>query len=143
VGEAVTELVEEIDEVTELNNIRCVREIDPAPVLLKGDEEKLKEAIQSMLNNAIEAMTGYVKTLHVRTQQTSHTYHIQIQDTGCGIRPEDSVKVFEPFFSTKKKGSGMGLTNAQNIISAHGGKITFESRSGLGTTFNVFLPLNL
>ncbi|HEY1006734.1 MAG TPA: ATP-binding protein [Sphingobacteriaceae bacterium] len=142
-GEVVTGLVEQIEEVTELNNIRCILEIDPEPVLLKGDEEKLKQALQHLINNAIESMAGYAKTLHVITGQTPHSYHIQIRDTGCGISPENSARVFEPFFSTKKKGSGLGLTNAQNVIAAHGGKITFDSKPGLGTTFHVFLPLNL
>lgn len=139
----VTELTDQLEEVTELNNIRYIREIDEAPTLVKGDEEKLKSALMNLLNNALESMNGFSKTLSVRTNQTPHSYHIQIQDTGTGISAENSAKVFEPFFSTKKKGSGLGLTNAQTIIAAHGGKITFESKSGLGTTFNVFLPLNL
>lgn len=143
VGEAVTGLIRQIEEVTELNNIRCVTEIDPSPVLLKGDEEKITQALQHLINNAIESMAGYSKTLRVTSGLTPHYYQIRISDTGCGISPENSVKIFEPFFSTKKKGSGLGLTNAQNVVAAHGGKITFDSKPGLGTTFHVFLPLNL
>lgn len=66
---------------------------------------------------------------------------IQVNDTGCGIRAEDLDKVMDPFFSTKFTGRGIGLSVVLGIVQAHQGAITVESEPGVGTTFQVLLPL--
>jgi len=66
---------------------------------------------------------------------------IDISDTGGGIKPENIGKVFDPFFSTKDSGTGLGLSLAHRIIENHGGAITVKSAPGEGTTFRVTLPL--
>ena len=65
---------------------------------------------------------------------------ISIKDNGCGISPEDIPKIFMPYYSTKDKGSGLGLAAAYSIIKKHRGHITVESEVGIGTTFYIFLP---
>jgi signal transduction histidine kinase len=62
-------------------------------------------------------------------------------DTGCGIPPEHLNRIFEPFFSTKEGGTGMGLNISSDVIKQHGGEITVESQVGQGTTFTVWLPV--
>ncbi|HEY1023521.1 MAG TPA: ATP-binding protein [Sphingobacteriaceae bacterium] len=134
-------ILDKAEDAFELNNIIVSKDIGEEQVFADVDEEKLKLAVNNILNNAIEAMDGYGNRLAIKTVSAINSYTIQIQDNGKGIAPENISKIFEPFFSTKIKADGLGLTNAQNIIAAHGGKITFQSRPGQGTTFNIQIPL--
>jgi len=65
---------------------------------------------------------------------------ISVVDTGEGISPENMEKLFQPLFTTKTKGIGLGLVVCKNLIEANGGRIDVESRSGIGTTFTIILP---
>ena len=65
-----------------------------------------------------------------------------MSDTGGGIPPEQINRIFEPFYTTKKRGTGLGLMIVQRIVRAHGGRIELESRVGRGTTFRIWLPLH-
>ena len=67
---------------------------------------------------------------------------VNIADTGCGIPQEQLNRIFEPFYTTKKKGSGLGLMIVQRIVREHGGLIKLESNIGKGTTFRIWLPLH-
>jgi two-component system, sporulation sensor kinase E len=104
------------------------------------DPAQLKQALVNLCKNAMQAMTGG-GTLTVQTDATSDAVWISISDTGSGIPPEVLTRIFEPFYTTKKKGSGLGLMIVQRIVREHGGRIELESRAGRGTTFRVWLPL--
>jgi two-component system sensor histidine kinase HydH len=80
-------------------------------------------------------------TLRVTARTTAERLEIAVGDTGPGIRPEDLPRIFEPYFTTKDTGTGLGLALAQRIVEAHGGRIDVESRPKQGTTFRVHLPL--
>jgi signal transduction histidine kinase len=67
---------------------------------------------------------------------------IEVADTGRGIRPEDLVKVFEPYFSTKETGTGLGLAIVKKVVDDHGGTIDVKSKPGEGTKFTITLPLS-
>jgi signal transduction histidine kinase len=69
--------------------------------------------------------------------------HLSVRDTGCGMDEVTSARAFEPFFTTKKvgEGTGLGLSIAHGIVTEHGGQLTVESRVGVGTCFNVYLPV--
>jgi len=79
--------------------------------------------------------------LTLRTHQASEGVMVTIADTGGGIPQEKINRIFEPFYTTKKKGSGLGLMIVQRIIREHGGRIDLESRVQHGTTFRIWLPL--
>ncbi|HWH64120.1 MAG TPA: ATP-binding protein [Ginsengibacter sp.] len=120
----------------ELKQINVVKDYDKdiCPVLV--DQEKIKIAFLNIIVNAIEAMDDR-GTLRLNTENRNNRCVIKITDTGRGMAKEDVARLFEPYFTTKEKGTGLGLTNTQNIILAHNAKITVESQLGKGTTFTI------
>ncbi|MEW6054829.1 MAG: ATP-binding protein [Nitrospirota bacterium] len=106
------------------------------------DKDRMAEAFTSIIRNAIEAMQGKQKILTITDCLANNQIEIKISDTGKGI-PENNIRqIFDPFFSSKMRGPGLGLTFAKKIIQAHGGTISVESKSGKGTTFVISLPHN-
>ncbi len=110
--------------------------LPPAPL----DPAQIKQALVNLCKNAMQAMTrGGVLTL--QTDATPEAVWISATDTGSGIPQEVLTRLFEPFYTTKRKGSGLGLMIVQRIVREHGGRIEVESRVGKGTTFRLWLPL--
>jgi two-component system sensor histidine kinase HydH len=110
---------------------------DTAPVPM--DPERMHQVLLNLLINAIEAMGGGGR-LQVTVQTMEHGIEIQVADTGPGIAGEDMDHVFDPYFTTKSTGTGLGLAIVHNIIDAHGGTVTIDSRHGAGTTVRLRLP---
>ncbi len=105
------------------------------------DPAQIKQALVNLIKNAIQAMTkGGVLTLE--TSESSDGVWVSVSDTGGGIPPEQIQRIFEPFYTTKKKGTGLGLMIVQRILREHGGRIELESRVGRGTRFRMWLPLH-
>ncbi|MDP3729277.1 MAG: ATP-binding protein [bacterium] len=104
------------------------------------DIAQVKQVFSNIISNAIEAMPKGGE-LRVTTSLIDSFISIALKDTGVGIPKENIDKLFTPLFSTKTKGLGLGLAACQNIISAHHGKIEFESQEGQGTAFIIKLPI--
>jgi signal transduction histidine kinase len=105
------------------------------------DAAQIKQALVNLIKNAIQAMTkGGTLTLH--TAEASDGIWLSVSDTGGGIPPEQLKRIFEPFYTTKKKGTGLGLMIVQRIIRDHGGRIELESDVNQGTRFRIWLPLH-
>ena len=103
----------------------------------------MKQAMLNLLLNAIQAMPeGGQLTLSGRNSEDGQWIHLSIQDSGTGISAEDIDKLFDPFFSTKEGGVGLGLSITHRIIDQHHWKIEVESDPGNGTLFTVWLPIN-
>ncbi|MBI3880189.1 MAG: PAS domain-containing protein [Verrucomicrobia bacterium] len=103
------------------------------------DAAQLKQVLVNLMKNALQAMTrGGVLTL--QTAGAADGVAVSVSDTGAGISPEQLNRIFEPFYTTKKKGTGLGLMIVQRIVRDHGGRIDVESRVGQGTTFRLWLP---
>ena len=108
-----------------------------------GNPEELKEAFKNIIMNAIEAMeNSRERRLRILTIQGLSYLSIYISDTGCGIEEDDMDKLFLPYFTTKKKGTGLGLPSAKEIIERHNGIIKLKAKKGEGTTFKIILPIN-
>jgi PAS domain S-box-containing protein len=105
------------------------------------DATQIQQVLVNLIKNAMQAMTRG-GTLTVQTGEGSEGVWLVVGDTGGGIPQEQINRIFEPFYTTKKKGSGLGLMIVQRIIRAHGGRIELESRVGRGTTFRIWLPLH-
>ncbi|MBS1660013.1 MAG: CHASE3 domain-containing protein [Bacteroidetes bacterium] len=103
------------------------------------DVERIKIAFLNIIVNAIEAMEPGAGILQLKTTSRDGKCVISITDNGPGIDEESVSKVFEPYFTSKTKGTGLGLTNTQNIILNHNGHIGLESKKGMGTTFTIQL----
>jgi signal transduction histidine kinase len=105
-----------------------------------ADCNQLSQVFVNLILNAIDAMPqGGVLT--VRSRVSGDDIVIQFQDSGVGIPPEDLIKIFDPFYTTKEKGTGLGLAVSYNIVKKMNGTLTVESEVGQGTTFTVSLPV--
>jgi len=105
-----------------------------------ADKELLKNALLNIIINAFQAIEKEGE-ITIAILKNDNNCLISISDTGVGIIPNDLNKIFLPFFTTKKEGNGLGLSETLKIIKAHGGFITVNSRVNGGTTFNINLPL--
>jgi signal transduction histidine kinase len=103
------------------------------------DLERMKIAFLNIIVNAIEAMEPGSGILQLKTFSRDDKCVISITDNGMGLDEESLSKVFEPYFTSKTRGTGLGLTNTQNIILNHNGHISLESKKGMGTTFTIQL----
>lgn len=124
-----------------------VKLVEDVPAVL-GDAVQLQQLLLNLVLNAAEAIasTGQQNGIVIITGQIvgewrDSRYHLSVSDTGPGIRSDLMDKLFEPFFSTKKQGLGLGLSISHAIVEGHGGTMRAESNSWGGATFHVFLPL--
>ena len=109
------------------------------------DKDYLKQAILNLIKNAIEAMEkSSLKVLTIRTwyDTVRDANAIEIEDTGCGIPSDQIQKIFEPYYTTKEYGTGLGLTITYKIIKEHDGEIQISSKPNEGTRFTIFLPIH-
>lgn len=125
----------------QLNGIRLLEHYMQENAILLVDEEKMNIALLNLFINAIEAMTPGTGILTVSTQMGQGKVFIRIGDNGAGIPEENKSKLFDPFYTSKAKGNGLGLTSTQNIILNHKGTIQVESALGEGTLFTITLPV--
>jgi PAS domain S-box-containing protein len=104
------------------------------------DSTRIRRAMDNLIKNAVEAMPRG-GDLTVTVKKEGETVVIDVADTGVGIPPEVMESLFRPFFTTKPRGTGLGLAVCRQAVEAHGGTITLSSEQGKGTTFTIRLPL--
>jgi signal transduction histidine kinase len=121
--------------------IHCAVYLAPDIPVIEFDERYMKEALLNLVKNAVEAMQENGGTLTIKTELTDTGIIISIADTGYGIKAEDQAKIFEPYWTTKEMGTGLGLTHVFKIIREHRGEISVLSKPGEGSTFKITLPL--
>lgn len=137
VQEAVTFLRPE----TEDRNILVEVELRKDLPLIEVDRNQLKQAFYNVIKNAFQAMRSG-GLLRIRTDMDERFVSISFGDSGGGISPENMSKIFEPYFTTKAGGSGLGLLIVRRIVREHGGEIDLTSDQGKGLTLTVRLPLH-
>jgi len=107
--------------------------------MLKVDRERIKIALLNIIVNAIEAVPEGTGVISVQSNKGINYCLITISDNGNGMDEETMSKVFDPYFTSKPQGNGLGLTHSQNIILNHKGKIRVFSETGRGTVFTITL----
>ena len=108
--------------------------------MIQGDERFLRQMFINLVKNAMSAMLpgGVVR---IRTRMAEDTLVVTVEDSGSGIPPEMIHRIFEPYFTTKVDGTGLGLTMTYKVVKEHGGDIRVQSEQGHGTCFTITLPV--
>ncbi|MGQ9661728.1 MAG: two-component system sensor histidine kinase NtrB [Kiritimatiellia bacterium] len=135
-NETLTLMKQEIEERNVITEIHATEALPRVRV----DRNQLKQAFFNVIRNAVQAMPDGGR-LTITLSCSDRYLAISFRDTGVGIRAEDLGRVFEPYYSTKPGGSGLGLMVVQRIIQEHGGQIEVASKLGEGTNFTILLPL--
>jgi len=113
--------------------------LDESLPAIQADSTLLNRAIENLILNAMDAMpAGGV--LMLRTTHENGDVDLEISDTGTGLTPEECDRLFTPYYTTKQHGTGLGLAIVQSVVSDHGGRISVESETGVGTSFHIHLP---
>ncbi|WP_333818946.1 hybrid sensor histidine kinase/response regulator [Ohtaekwangia sp.] len=110
------------------------------PCYIQADSEKLKVAFLNIIINAVEAMKDIQGELQIAVKPGTALYTVEISDNGCGISAENISKLFEPYFTSKRNGMGLGLAATLNILQAHKAHIDVKSKENFGTTFLISFP---
>ena len=111
------------------------------PCLIEGDRKQLIRVLTNLLNNSVQAIEeGKRGKIDLFLSKKGNWFLVQIEDNGVGINPEEAGKIFQPNFTTKSSGMGLGLAIVRSIILSHGGEISFSSKPGVSTVFTITLP---
>jgi signal transduction histidine kinase/integral membrane sensor domain MASE1 len=127
-----------------IRGVTLRRDLAPEPLVTRGDRVQLQQVLLNLLINAVEALADDrgERVIAVRTEERPPaTAVVSVTDTGPGLRPGTETEVFKPFYTTKAKGMGMGLSIARSILEAHGGTISADRGANGGATFAFTLPL--
>ncbi len=149
----VDELVDFFHPQAERQGVRLRADLEPGGLRASVDVPQLKQAVLNLMLNAVQAMTGQnanngTPELILKTRREASggrdregSAVIHVIDTGPGMDEETRAKIFEPYFSTKKGGTGLGLPTTRRIVEAHGGTLELYSEPGRGTDFAIRLPM--
>ena len=124
-------------------HVELVKTFDPADPALEIDKTEMQQTIRNLIGNGIEVMPppkGGKITIRTRISEPGWC-EITIGDSGAGIPPDVLDKIFAPFFTTKARGTGLGLAVVRKVVDRHKGRIDVESQVGVGTTFKLYLPI--
>lgn len=140
IEDVLRKLISLIEEEARTRGISIISNLDGQQSMVPMDVDKLQQAFLNILKNAMESISGKGE-ITISVERSGGEVNIRMSDTGAGLQPEDLEKIFNPEFTTKEKGLGLGLPIAHEIIRGHNGMIKVESKVGAGTTFSIVLPL--
>ncbi|MGO9979602.1 MAG: sensor histidine kinase [Candidatus Sulfotelmatobacter sp.] len=145
INEVIGEVVALADRQASRNEVSVVTELTPDLPPVLGDRIQLQQVILNLMLNGIEAMTGVSdrsRRLLIRSQmQDANQIRVSVEDCGIGVKAENMSRLFEPFFTTRSQGIGMGLPISRSIVEAHGGRLWAESTVNQGSVFQFTLPI--
>lgn len=141
INELLDQTLETARDRLQLHNIKVIKKYDAEICDVSVDIERIKIAFLNIIINAVEAIDGQTEGLiEIKTEAKDDYCVVTITDNGKGMDQKEMAKLFEPFITSKINGTGLGLTNSQNIILNHKGVIHAESTPGKGTSFTIQLP---
>ncbi len=124
-----------------LKKIKVEKHFEAEEADIAMNDDMLEIAILNLVTNAIEAMPEGSGLLTITTRNVDHEVQVLVADNGSGISEDNMAKVFEPYFTDKKLGMGIGLASTLNIVQTHGGRIDVQSEESVGTVFTLSFPL--
>lgn len=136
-NDLIDKVIASVEDKLLLRNIRLTATYDERDAMIKADASKLEMAILNILVNAIEAVPDGTGLIEVSTLSQNKLAQLNISDNGCGISPENKEKLFEPYFTSKRNGIGLGLATTLNILQSHNARIDVQSQLDEGTTFTI------
>ncbi len=128
-----------LDRLHPAEAVRCEISLEPDPFSVNADPSQLRQVMSNIMLNAIQVMDG-IGDITVTARRNADYDTISVRDSGPGVAAEDRERVFEPLFTTKAKGTGLGLTICRQIIERHGGTIELLEHGGRGAAFCIRLP---
>lgn len=141
INEVINEAVDKIKDAAVKKNINIKLSLMPVPPALMIDKTNLTKAILNILQNSIEAVYGNGEIEITGMPSEGGYMELIIRDTGCGIKAEELQYIFNPFYTSRTTGAGLGLTIAYKIIQDHKADISVESREGKGTVVSIKFPV--
>jgi two-component system sensor kinase FixL len=138
----VVDVVRALKSDANIRNLRIELNLWPGTLDVIGNHVELKQVIKNLLMNAMDAMAAadHLEPIVVTSELSDERVHVAIQDQGEGVPPNVAQQIFEPFYTTKPTGIGMGLSVARSIVEAHGGSIWTTRTAGRGALFEFTLP---
>nr|WP_198160691.1 hybrid sensor histidine kinase/response regulator [Pedobacter panaciterrae] len=136
----IEEAISEVEDLIVGHNIKLTTQFHQSEQKVLLDKPKIKNALVSVIKNAVEAMQSYPKIIHITSTADRGMYEIGVEDNGTGVDPKNQEKIFEPFFTTKKRAGGLGLTHAQRVLTTHNGSIKLK-RLAQGSLFLIRIPI--
>lgn len=137
-GQLLGETVRRFQESPDCQDVRI--QVDAEASDAFADSGRIRQVVLNLLINAVQVSAPESEVAIVGRVLESGGYEVTVSDRGSGVAPQDHAKIFEPFFSKRKGGSGLGLAVCQGIVQAHSGTIQVEDRPGGGTTFRFAIP---
>ena len=134
------EITEEFSLITNNKKIKIASQITKDEIFINGDYNRLKQVFINIIKNSIESISKSGE-IDIKTHILNDKYYIEITDTGCGMDEYTLSKINDLFFTTKKQGSGLGVSLSNEIIKAHNGEINYTSKAGKGTKVVVKIPI--
>jgi PAS domain S-box-containing protein len=122
-------------------NVEMIYQLNAGPLPILGDSTLLRQMLLNVVSNASDSLAESTGSITVSARQEGNRAVLEVADSGCGISPEVQSRIFDPFYSTKGDGRGLGLAAVQGIVRSHDGEITLESSPGHGTTVQIRFPL--
>ena len=140
INNALNEVITITSPKMKQSRIELVQDFASGLPVINGNRDGLKQVFLNLVLNSVQAMDEG-DTLTIRTMSYDGKLEVEIKDTGFGIPAKNLKRIFDPFYTTKEDGTGMGLAIAYTIISDHSGTLNIESKTGIGTTAKVVLPV--
>lgn len=128
-----------LEQELDKKGIKVRDNLDGRNLIIYADPERLYRVFMNLFINSIQAIDG-TGEINISVEEEGNGYIVKVEDTGTGINKEAMNKIFNPFFTTKEKGNGLGLSIVRNIIEGHEGTISIESTEGAGTRVIIYLP---
>jgi len=144
VNQVLEETLVLVEKKLKQSKVRVVRRFDEALPKIRARSDQLRQVFLNLIINAQQAIHGEGEigiSTSIYEQSLQPSIVIQMSDSGVGINEDDQARIFEPFFSTGKKGTGLGLWVTQDIVRQHGGRIEVSSQVGKGTAFSIILQV--